>query len=85
MSKQQRANHQTERESNQRASGVRGERCVCNEVFDHLKDAFGVPPAAKEHLANSRLEFLKAVREVIDARIEKVSKATRQGTKIAVE
>jgi hypothetical protein len=81
MSKQ-RANQQAEHESNQHsASG----RCVCNEVFDHFKDAFGVPPAAKEHLANSRVEFLKAVREVIDARIEKVSKATRQGTKIAVE
>ena len=85
MTKQQRANQQTEHESHQRASGVRGERCVCNEVFDHLKDAFGVPPAAKEHLANSRLEFLKAIREVIDSRIEKVSKAARQGTKIAVE
>lgn len=84
MSKQ-RANQQSEPQSHQRASNVRGERCVCNEVFDHLKDAFGVPPAAKEHLANSRLELLKAVREVIDARIEKVSKAARQGTKIAVE
>ncbi|MGA7854505.1 MAG: hypothetical protein WCA15_14355 [Candidatus Acidiferrales bacterium] len=84
MSKQ-RANQQSGPESHQRASGVHGERCVCNEVFDHLKDAFGVPPAAKEHLANSRLEFLKAVREVIDARIKKVSKAARQGTKIAVE
>ena len=84
MSKQ-RANQQTEQESNQRAGGAHGERCVCNEVFDHFRDAFGVPPAAKEHLANSRIEFLKAVREVIDARIERVSKATRQGTKIAVE
>lgn len=84
MSKQ-RANQHTGHESNQRSSGVHGERCVCNEIFDHFKDAFGVPPAAKEHLANSRVEFLKAVREVIDARIEKVSQATRQGTKIAVE
>jgi hypothetical protein len=84
MSKQ-RGNQQAEQESNQRAGGVHGERCVCNEVFDHFKGVFGVPPAAKEHLANSRLEFLKAVREVIDARIEKVSKAARQGTKITVE
>lgn len=82
MSKQ-RANQQAGgHEPNQHSTS---ERCVCNEVFDHLRDAFGVPPAAKEHLANSRVEFLKAIREVIDARIEKVSKATRQGTKIAVE
>jgi hypothetical protein len=62
-----------------------GERCVCNEVFDHVRDLFGVPPAAKEHLANSRIEFLKAIRSVIDARIERVSKSASQGTRIAVE
>ena len=75
----------SQQETSQRATGVHGERCVCNEVFDHFRDLFGVPPAAKEHLANSRIEFLKAVREVIDARIERVSKTARQGTRIAVE
>lgn len=80
---EQNANQQAGEQSSHQhsASG----RCTCNEVFDHIKDAFGVPPAAKEHLKNSRIEFLKAIREVIDARIERVSKATRQGTKIAVE
>ena len=75
----------SQRETSQNATGAHGERCVCNEVFDHFRDLFGVPPAAKEHLANSRIEFLKAIREVIDARIERVSKAARQGTRIAVE
>ncbi len=77
----------SEQPGSQQATGERAtrERCVCNEVFDHFRDAFGVPPAAREHLANSRIEFLKAIREVIDARIERVSKTARQGTKIAVE
>jgi hypothetical protein len=70
---------------NETSPHAHSERCVCNEVFDHFRDLFGVPPAAKEHLANSRIEFLKAIREVIDARIERVSKAARQGTRIAVE
>ena len=81
MSEQQASQHET----SQHATSAHGERCVCNEVFDHFRDLFGVPPAAKEHLANSRIEFLKAIREVIDARIERVSKAARQGTRIAVE
>jgi len=39
----------------------------------------------KQHLANSRIEFLKAIREVIDERIEHLSMKSQQGTKIAVE
>ncbi len=70
---------------NETSQHAHNERCVCNEVFDHFRDLFGVPPAAKEHLANSRIEFLKAIRSVIDARIERVSKSARQGTRIAVE
>ena len=31
----------------------------------------GVSPAVRQHLANSRIEFLKAIREVIDERIER--------------
>jgi hypothetical protein len=31
------------------------------------------------------VEFLKAIREVIDEKIEHLSKAGQQGTKIAVE
>jgi hypothetical protein len=77
MSEQQASQNET--------SHAHSERCVCNEVFDHFRDFFGVPPAAKQHLVNSRIEFLKAIREVIDARIERVSKTARQGTRIAVE
>jgi hypothetical protein len=61
------------------------ERCVCNQIFDHVRDCLGVSPAVKQHLANSRVEFLKAIREVIDERIERLSTKGQQGTKIAVE
>jgi hypothetical protein len=54
-------------------------------VLDHLRETLGVSPAVKQHLANSRIEFLKAIRGVIDDRIEKLSAKGQQGTKIAVE
>lgn len=60
-------------------------RCVCHEFFDHVREVIGVSPEVKQHLANSRVEFLKAVRSVIDERIERLSRQRQPGTKVAVE
>ncbi|HVB57593.1 MAG TPA: hypothetical protein VNE63_14385 [Candidatus Acidoferrales bacterium] len=79
MSEQQ-ANQQSE---SGRVAGDR--RCLCHEVMDHFSDFLGVSPEVRKHLANSRIEFLKAIREVIDARIERISRAAQHGTKISVE
>jgi hypothetical protein len=76
---------QTNRQSAGASSSATHERCVCNEVFDHLREAFGVSPEVRTHLNNSRIELLKAVRRAIDNRIEHLSKPVAQGTKIAVE
>jgi hypothetical protein len=62
-----------------------GERCVCREVVDHFQRLFDVPPDVREHLNNSRVEFLKAIRAVIDQRIEHISSKTQHGSHIAVE
>jgi hypothetical protein len=70
---------------NAAAPGVAYERCLCREVVDALRARLGVSPAVKQHLANSRIEFLKAVREVINQRIEHLSQAGSQGSKIQVE
>lgn len=61
------------------------ERCMCREVLEQVRQVFGVPPEVKEHFNNSRIEFLKGIRAVIDSRIEHLSKASPHGTKIAVE
>jgi len=66
-------------------AGHTRERCVCNEVFNHIQDAFGVSPAVRQHLANSRIELLKAVRSVIDEKIDRLSKREQRGATIAVE
>jgi hypothetical protein len=60
-------------------------RCVCHEVIDHFAKVFEVSPAVKQHLNNSRVEFLKAIRAAIDQRIEHLSAAEQHGSKIAVE
>jgi len=60
-------------------------RCACNELADAVTQFLGVSPQVKEHLTNSRIEFLKAVREVINARIDHLSNQPQKGTKVAVE
>jgi hypothetical protein len=70
---------------NTTSPGVAYERCLCREVVDVLRARLRVSPAVKQHLANSRIEFLKAVREVINQRIEHLSQAGNQGSKIQVE
>ena len=60
-------------------------RCICHQFIDLVRERLGVSPAVKQHLMNSRVEFLKAIREVIDERIEHLSTKGQQGTKIAVE
>jgi hypothetical protein len=61
------------------------ERCLCREIVNQFRDAFGMSPQVREHFTNSRIEFLKGIRAVIDSRIEHLSKAGQRGTKIAVE
>jgi hypothetical protein len=59
--------------------------CLFREVFDRLHECFDVPPTVRQHLTNSRIEFLKAIREVIDHRIERMSNSGQPGAKIAID
>jgi hypothetical protein len=61
------------------------EPCPCREIVDTVREYLGISPAAQQHLANSRVEFLKAVREMLNARIEHLSNRAQKGTKVAVE
>jgi len=61
------------------------ERCLCREVVEQVRACFGVSPEVREHFTNSRIEFLKAIRAVIDSRIEHLSKPSHRGAKIVVE
>jgi hypothetical protein len=61
------------------------ERCLCRELVNQFRQAFDVSPKVREHFTNSRIEFLKGIRAVIDSRIEHLSNTGQRGTKIAVE
>jgi hypothetical protein len=62
------------------------ETCLCRELGAHLTEMFGIKSeAAREHLRNARVEMLKAVRSIIDERIEHISGAQHKGTKLTVE
>jgi hypothetical protein len=61
------------------------ERCLCRELVNHFREAFDLSPKVREHFTNSRIEFLKGIRAVIDSRIEHLSNTGQRGTKIAVE
>ena len=61
------------------------ERCLCRELVNQFREAFDVSPKVREHFTNSRIEFLKGIRAVIDSRIEHLSNTGQRGTKVAVE
>jgi hypothetical protein len=67
------------------AEPLRQEGCLCRDIVNQFREAFGVSPKVKEHFTNSRIEFLKGIRAVIDGRIEHLSNARQRGTKIVVE
>lgn len=48
--------------------------------IDHLW-----PRGTREHFRNARVEVLKGVRSIIDARIEHLSEHEAKGTKVSVE
>jgi hypothetical protein len=60
--------------------------CICQGTMPLLTELLrrlGPPEAARQHFDAARLEFLKGVRALIDARIAHVSKP--RGEKIEVE
>jgi hypothetical protein len=61
------------------------EPCPCREVVNTLREVLGISPSVRQHLRNSRVEFLKAIREILDERIEHLSGQGQKGTKVAVE
>ena len=51
-----------------------------NALLDHIR-----PGATREHFRNARIEVLKGVRSILDARIQHLAQHERKGTKLTVE
>ncbi len=60
--------------------------CLCQGAGPLLSEflrRIGPPPEARGHFESARVEFLKGLRAILDARIEQLSKT--RGQKISVE
>ncbi len=69
-------------------SPTAGARCVCEGAGPALTELLRrlAPPAeAQRHFESARIEFLKGLRALIDARIERLSKPKARGQAINVE
>ena len=90
----------SEQQASQPAAERVYERCLCREALDRFEDLFHIhSDEARTHLRNSRLEFLMAIRSLIDDRIIQyllaidrvndriahLSATPQQGTKVSVE
>jgi hypothetical protein len=67
---------------------VEREECLCyraGPALSELLRRLGPPEEVRRHFTAARVEFLKGLRALIDARIEQVSKANAKGEKIEVE
>ena len=75
----------TEKKSEQESTG-----CPVGGFFEDLEQAFGKKSQFFEHMTQSKLEFMKGVRSVLDAHIENLEKKRsddpdQKMTKIKVE
>jgi hypothetical protein len=57
---------------------------LCEEL-KYLMRALEPSPKVTEHFRNARIEVLKGLRQIIDNRIEHLSRSARPGQKIVVE
>ena len=60
--------------------------CGCiRKGLETISDALTPPEAARKHFRESRVEFLRGIRELIDHRIDHLSGRGNEGTRITVE
>ena len=66
------------------AAEPRAPGCVlCNVALPFLEQLW--PEGTRQHFRNSRVEFLKGIRSIIDSRIEDLSREHKKGTHVVVE
>jgi hypothetical protein len=66
------------------AAGSHGPGCFfCQTVRPILERTWS--DASRDHFRNSRVEFLKGIRSLLDARIARLSREEKKGTHVIVE
>jgi len=62
--------------------------CLClgaGPLMSEFLRRLGPPEEARRHFESARLEILRGLRALLDARIERLSRTSRKGEKIKVE
>jgi len=63
--------------------------CLCGTIRKGLEEAaelFFPPETACNHFREARIEFLRGIRDIVDQRIERLSRSkSTSGTRIVVE
>lgn len=59
--------------------------CEVNDAMNRFAREFGPSDEVKSHFRNSRVEFLKGIRRIIDERIDRLSKNESKGTRVNVD
>ena len=64
------------------------DHCICCDASDaigRLFRAFGPSEKVSEHFRQSRIEFLKGIRSILDERIDRIGRTPHKGTRVVVE
>ncbi len=65
---------------------VRSQRCMCCQMMDMFLDVTGLgSEEVRKHFRNSRVEFLKGIRAILDQRINALSSTAQQGSSIKID
>ena len=79
---------EAEQGSNANARSSRHIDNICNCIrsgLETLSDAITPPESARTHFREARIEVLRGIREIIDHRIENLSRGKSTGTRVVVE
>jgi hypothetical protein len=71
-----------------KSAKAEGGACLCQgagPLLSELLHRLGPPTEARRHFEAARVEFLKGLRAVLDARIEQIARRGAKGEKINVE
>jgi hypothetical protein len=63
------------------------EECACRAAWRQIREILPEPPSdrTRGYFRNSRIEFLKGIRSLIDDRIDRLQQAGAKGTTVVVE
>ncbi|MEJ5300730.1 MAG: hypothetical protein WHS38_07060 [Thermodesulforhabdaceae bacterium] len=63
--------------------------CPVGQFFSFVEKSLGITSEFKKHIYNSKIEFLKAVRSLIDGRIkdleDRINASTKRAERVEIE